>query len=315
MASNPLVSVIIPTRNRCALLQRALASVQAQTHERWEALVIDDGSEDDTPRMIAALDDPRVCFYASAGASGSGNARWRGAQHARGDYIAYLDSDDYWLARKIERQIEQARACGEAEVVVLGPPLTLRDDELFKVRQPRLRAGQRIADYIYTGANGALQTSGFFIAGDLGRRICFDPDLGVNQDTDYLLRLDAAGARFVYLDEHLHVQDANDRSDRISLNRDRLEESLRWFHAVSGDWSPAARRGYFLVDACVRCANQGRIGLGLGYFMRGLDYRRHPYFVLHQLLRVLGGGDIPRRARRMGRWIGAGRGSPVRSGQ
>lgn len=313
MHINPLVSVIIPTRNRCAILARALASIQAQTHTNWEALVVDDGSEDDTAQMIADLDDDRIRFFRNERAAGSGNGRWRGAQQSHGDYIAYLDSNDYWLENKLERQLACARECPDPDVLVLCPPMTRRGDALFKTLQPPLGSGEPVpsrvvADYIYAEANGTLQTSGLLLGDALGRRVCFDPELRVNQDTDYLLRLAAAGACFTYLDDYLYVQDIDDRRDRISTDHTLLQESLNWFNAVSGDWSPAARRGYYLGDVCIRCARQQRTALGLWYFLHGVDIRRSRYFMAQRFLRVLGGGEMPREIRRLGRRIGVSRG-------
>lgn len=89
----PLVSVIIPTRDRASWLAQAVASVQAQSYAHWECLVIDDDSRDDTASWLAALDDPRVRRIPSDG-HGCAAARNTGLAHARGDVIAYLDDDN-----------------------------------------------------------------------------------------------------------------------------------------------------------------------------------------------------------------------------
>lgn len=93
VAEGPLISVVLPTRDRCELLARAIASVKAQTYSGWELLVIDDGSSDGTAQMLAADGDERVCsFRASAG--GVCAARNVALEHARGKLIAYLDDDN-----------------------------------------------------------------------------------------------------------------------------------------------------------------------------------------------------------------------------
>ena len=93
-----LVSIVIPSWNRSALLQRALASVRAQTWSHWEALVVDDGSEDDTREVVAALaaEDPRIRLIARPH-EGVCAARNAGLAEARGGFIAFLDSDNEWL--------------------------------------------------------------------------------------------------------------------------------------------------------------------------------------------------------------------------
>ncbi len=93
VATGALISVVLPTRDRCALLPRAIASVKAQTYPRWELLVVDDGSADGTRDLLSAENDPRVrCLHAHGG--GVCAARNVALQNARGDVIAYLDDDN-----------------------------------------------------------------------------------------------------------------------------------------------------------------------------------------------------------------------------
>jgi glycosyltransferase involved in cell wall biosynthesis len=109
---NALVSVVIPTYNRSAMLCRALESVQSQTHKNWEALVVDDGSTDGTAAVLAERygGDPRIkyCYQENGGPAG---ARNRAMEMASGEFIAFLDSDDVWEPWKLELQL----ACFKAE--------------------------------------------------------------------------------------------------------------------------------------------------------------------------------------------------------
>ncbi|MBS2024712.1 MAG: glycosyltransferase family 2 protein [Deltaproteobacteria bacterium] len=95
-----LVSVILPTRDRAGWLTRAIASVQAQSHPRWELIIVDDGSTDETPRVLAAQADPRIRSF-RLGGTGHAAARNHGLAQARGTLIAYLDDDNalypHWL--------------------------------------------------------------------------------------------------------------------------------------------------------------------------------------------------------------------------
>ena len=106
-ATEPLVTVIIATRNRCSLLSRALKSVSTQTYRNLEVIVVDDASEDDTSR---AVDEFRHCFknlewIHNDEPRGGAAARNRGIRNASGEYIAFLDDDDEWLPDKMEKQI------------------------------------------------------------------------------------------------------------------------------------------------------------------------------------------------------------------
>src|SRR5438067_1214020 len=91
----PLFSVIVPTYNRAYVLWRALLSVLAQTEPRWELLVVDDGSTDDTSRLLEEFRDPRIRVVTTPN-RGPSAARNQGAQLAQARYLAYLDSDNTW---------------------------------------------------------------------------------------------------------------------------------------------------------------------------------------------------------------------------
>jgi glycosyltransferase involved in cell wall biosynthesis len=110
----PLVSAIIPTRDRAGMVLRAVASVLAQTHARLEVLVVDDGSGDDTLARLADVADQRLRVLRHAKCRGVSAARNTGLAAARGAYLALLDSDDVWLPEKTARQLAFMRARGLA---------------------------------------------------------------------------------------------------------------------------------------------------------------------------------------------------------
>lgn len=100
------ISVIIPTYNRKHFLSRALNSVFRQTHKCHEIIVVDDGSTDGTREYIVELNASakKQIRYFSQPNSGPAAARNFGVSHAKCDYIAFLDSDDHWHKRKLEKQ-------------------------------------------------------------------------------------------------------------------------------------------------------------------------------------------------------------------
>ncbi|HEV8287270.1 MAG TPA: glycosyltransferase family 2 protein [Chitinophagaceae bacterium] len=103
---NPLVSVIIPTYNRCLLLQEAIASVMAQTYTNWELIIVDDGSTDDTVETIRKINDYRIHLIAVPHKGHLGILRNIGVVNSKGDWLAFLDSDDLWLPQKLEKQLK-----------------------------------------------------------------------------------------------------------------------------------------------------------------------------------------------------------------
>ncbi len=121
---NPRVSVIVPAFNAELTIRDAVASVFAQTYRDFEVIVVDDGSSDAT---CAALETWRDCLtYVRQPNGGPGRARNTGIERARGEFVAFLDADDLWLPRKLERQIEYFEAFPAAGLVhtavFLGTP-------------------------------------------------------------------------------------------------------------------------------------------------------------------------------------------------
>ena len=103
---NPLVSIIIPTYNRAEDLKRALQSVFDQTFTDWEVLVVDNHSIDETDSLIKSFNDPKIKLFKIHNAGVIAASRNLGLQHALGEYIAFLDSDDWWLPKKLEESIK-----------------------------------------------------------------------------------------------------------------------------------------------------------------------------------------------------------------
>lgn len=100
------VSIIVPTYNRADLLGLAIKSVISQSCKDWELLIIDDGSTDNTRSVVAEFTqkDDRIKYFYQEN-KGQGAARNVGIQNAQGEFIAFLDSDDEWLPKKLEDQV------------------------------------------------------------------------------------------------------------------------------------------------------------------------------------------------------------------
>src|SRR5579862_9064675 len=108
---SPKVSVVIPTYNRADKVGNAIKSVLAQTVHDLEVIVVDDGSSDDTEKVLAKEFGDRVRYYVQAN-QGASVARNRGIEEARGEWIAFLDSDDTWEVDKLEWQFRAVEKYG-----------------------------------------------------------------------------------------------------------------------------------------------------------------------------------------------------------
>jgi GT2 family glycosyltransferase len=112
--ARPLVSVILPTYNRCQWLPQAIESVLGQTYAPLELIVVDDGSTDGTRDLLKSYGSGiQVLHQANTGVSGARNA---GIRAARGELIALLDSDDRWLPEKLEHQVAYFQASRRAMI-------------------------------------------------------------------------------------------------------------------------------------------------------------------------------------------------------
>jgi len=98
---SPLISVVIPTFQRCKKLKNALVSVLGQTYKNFEVLIIDDGSTDGTKEMVNSIKDSRVSYIWQKNSGKPANPRNRGIKLAKANWIAFLDSDDIWKKNKL----------------------------------------------------------------------------------------------------------------------------------------------------------------------------------------------------------------------
>lgn len=118
-----LVSVIIPTWNRAKELPEAIRSALAQSHGQLEVLVCDDGSSDSSQEVVAAVGDTRVRWIAGPRAGLPAAPRNRGLDHARGEWIAFMDSDDCWLPDKLTMQLDRLQRSGGTLLASCGNAL------------------------------------------------------------------------------------------------------------------------------------------------------------------------------------------------
>ena len=110
-----MISVVLPSYNRAHILPRAIESILGQTYKDIELIIVDDGSSDNTAEVVGRFSDSRIVYVRQENA-GACAARNNGIAHARGDYIAFQDSDDIWHQDKLEKQLAALQNTG-ADVV------------------------------------------------------------------------------------------------------------------------------------------------------------------------------------------------------
>lgn len=196
--SDPVVSVIIPTFNRAGVVTRAIDSVLGQTYHPLEVMVVDDGSTDETPEVLKSYGDAVVSIVQDN--AGPSAARNRGIRESSGDLIAFLDSDDLWLATKLERQVDLLQRAGENVPCCLCDTLMKRaqsrEQSSFQIARLRLGEPQGLwvnpalvlATRFVLFCQAALIRRGFLL--DCGG---FDERLWLMEDHDLALRLALRG--------------------------------------------------------------------------------------------------------------------------
>lgn len=105
LVSQPLVTVVIPTYNRLALVQQAIASVIAQTYTNWELIIVDDGSDDGSSEAIVSMNDTRIKVMGMQHLGNIAALRNTGVKAGSGSWLAFLDSDDLWIPQRLETQL------------------------------------------------------------------------------------------------------------------------------------------------------------------------------------------------------------------
>lgn len=211
-AGAPRVSVVIPSYNYARFLERTVESLQAQSFADWEAIVVDDGSTDDTDEVVAELvgKDPRIIYVRqqNAGTSAAKNA---GIRHARGEYIVFLDADDLLTTNKLEAHIEHFKSNphidisysrfryfqdGEESLLFTKLNLSSREewaaviDGRYDVALPVFLKGNNMAIHAAMVRKSLVDKVGEF-----------DPYMPALEDWDYWLRCILRGAYLAFLDD------------------------------------------------------------------------------------------------------------------
>jgi len=101
----PKISIVMPTYNRASVIGETIQSIMNQTYGNWELIIVDDGSDDDTEKVVSRFNDQRIQFYKACRIGVNGKIKNIGLEKAHGELIAFMDSDDLWAETKLEKQV------------------------------------------------------------------------------------------------------------------------------------------------------------------------------------------------------------------
>ncbi len=212
-ASQPLVSVIIPTYNYAHFIAEAVGSIRAQTYPNWEIVIVDDGSTDNTKEVVEELirKEPRIAYVAQQNARQAA-ARNNGIRHATGICFQFLDADDLIEPQKLEQQVAFLEQNPDVDVVYSGVRyFSGSSSELLLSRQYSSweDAGAWMPEISGKGKDlllTLLRNNIMVVNAPLLRRRLidqvglFDVDLTPVEDWEFLIRCAVSGATFSYQD-------------------------------------------------------------------------------------------------------------------
>jgi glycosyltransferase involved in cell wall biosynthesis len=163
----PLVSVILPTYNRAKILPLAINSIFDQTYPQWELLIWNDGSQDETEAIISSYTDQRIRHFCDKN-HGVSYALNKAIEYSRGDYIAFLDDDDYWEGEKLSIQMN---------LLINNPKIDLVFGNYLNVNKTtgEKRIGfEQSKEAFRELKKKKIDDSNFIIMGNLSKSICID---------------------------------------------------------------------------------------------------------------------------------------------
>ncbi|MBI3564330.1 MAG: glycosyltransferase family 2 protein [Elusimicrobia bacterium] len=235
--SAPLFSVVMPTYRRAASTAAAVRSVLAQTDARWECLVVDDGSGDGTKEALAGFADPRLRFFWNERNRGQHACRNQAIREARGEWIAFLDSDDLFLPERLER---------------LAAAIAARPSVGFWFTNAWVHRWDRIVGLLFDRSREIPEgkVPGWYAVGDrwlpyVTTMVCvrkdafskigfFREDLRILEDTELYARMFSGGLQVGVLREPLAVRFIHEGQ----ITRDHQRDFLESMEALKSSGAP-----------------------------------------------------------------------------
>ncbi|UAB74711.1 glycosyltransferase family A protein [Mesoflavibacter sp. SCSIO 43206] len=242
MHKTPLVSIIIPTYNRAHLIGETLESVMAQTYVNWECIVIDDGSTDNTSEILKLYceKDNRIQYhqrpeYHKPGGNG---ARNYGFELSRGEYVNWLDSDDFFSNDKLKEQIRQVNTFEDVDIVTCswGKATAVNDFQIKKLNiyKDYKEGINLLRDY------GVFKeyfvTHNFLVKRELVNKTgLWNERLLINQDGEFFARILIMSGKIVF-SKKAYVLYREPNSDNTSFfsNKLKAEQAIVSWELISG---------------------------------------------------------------------------------
>ena len=243
----PRFSIVVPTYNRSASVLDTLQSCFDQSLDNFEVIIVDDGSSDDTREVLANIKDARLVVVHQENA-GPAAARNHGMRLARGQYIAFLDSDDRWYPEFLATASTALEEHGE--VMLYGQIIVDRGVNRYWVKPSRpMGAEESIYDYLYVDGS-FIQTSTMVIPRSLADKVRWDESVTFGDNDQFAIDCWRTGIPFQMLPRPLTLYAdiiSDEALSQLPIHAGKSEKYtnfFKWMNTQKSDMSPVAWAGF-----------------------------------------------------------------------
>jgi glycosyltransferase involved in cell wall biosynthesis len=277
-----MVSIIMPTFNRAQYIVESIQSIIDQTYTNWELLVIDDGSIDHTQQLVSGIEDPRV-RYLSFGKIGYGiKLRSTGIPYAKGQWLAFTDSDDLWATDKLARQVTAMNAFPASFCLTGGYNFTVRGvpvEFFYKDSGPPL-SGRLLVPIFESKV--ALFPQTLLFSRDCLPVVQEFVETSPGADIEFIIGI-AAQYDGIVIKDRLVYRRLHDRNFSTECWEHGYMEGLRMIRKYAGNKAlPAsvARKAYFklLINYGEKCIRYRKTREAMRRFLQA--WRYHPWSIV-----------------------------------
>jgi glycosyltransferase involved in cell wall biosynthesis len=217
---NDLISIITPHYNRSKNLESVYEMLLTQSYVSWEWIIVDDFSEEDPTKEIEKLKSDKIKIIRLSSNLGPAAARNIGIDNAKGRFIVFLDSDDSWDPKKLEKQISFVLEQDEPDNVFCWTQTKIiyknSEEKVMPLRGMDL--GEEAAQYLFI-SNGFAQTSSILIPRIIAKKLRFEATLRQYEDFLFFMMASSLGMKMLLLAEPLNFWNNDLRDDRLSLSK------------------------------------------------------------------------------------------------
>ena len=211
MKYQPLVSIMMPVYNGYPLIRASVQSLINQNYERWECIIIDDGSTDETPAFLESIIDSRFIIHRLERNSGRAIARQKALDLCHGEYIGMLDAEDLIHPDKIRVQVECLEANKDVSLVTCGICSFGTKTDLLLVRGTTIQGA-----VIFNGDNHPIHAPSLYRA-EIAKKCRYNPYLRLGEDQDYLEKYLEFNPKYFILPQILYYY-----SELDSVTKDKI---------------------------------------------------------------------------------------------